>query len=80
MKLEPVSTGHVVRHILDEVVEKKLPVGEYARRRGHSPQKVYYHIREGNLTEEKCPCCSSKVIDVKKADDLFHRLRLQKKD
>lgn len=62
-----------------EVIGEKLPVRKYAELRGHSPQKVYYHIREGNLTEEKC-VCGTKVIDVAKADDLFAKLERQKRD
>lgn len=50
----------------------KLAPIEYGRLRGISPQLVYYHIRQSHIEVERC-LCGKKVVDVKKADEYFHK-------
>lgn len=58
---------------LDDLADTtKLSPREYGKLRGISPQLVYYHIRQGRVMIEHC-ICGRKVIDVKKADEFFHK-------
>jgi hypothetical protein len=59
-----------------ELVGKLSPI-EYGRLRDIAPQLVYYRIRKGQLELEACPGCGRRVIDVRRADDLFRSV-LQK--
>ncbi|HVI79001.1 MAG TPA: hypothetical protein VM715_12730 [Candidatus Acidoferrum sp.] len=49
----------------------KLSPREYALMRGKRPQLVYYYIRTGKLSLEKC-ICGRNVIDVEAADAFFN--------
>lgn len=59
----------------DELADAtKLTPIEYGRMRGIKPQLVYYHLRAhgDQISLERC-LCGKPVIDVKKADEYFHR-------
>jgi hypothetical protein len=57
----------------------KLTPREYAKIRNMAPQLVYYHLRNKHIELELC-ICGRKVIDVKKTDDYFERLRGDKRE
>ena len=48
----------------------KMTPRDYAKTRKMTPQLVYYYIRSGKLTQEKC-ICGRWVIDIKAAEELF---------
>jgi len=52
----------------------KLTPREYAKIRNMQPQLVYYHLRNKHIELEWC-VCGRKVIDVKKVDAYFDKLR-----
>lgn len=52
----------------------KLTPREYAKIRNMQPQLVYYHLRNHHIDLELC-VCGRKVIDVKKTDAFFSKLR-----
>lgn len=45
----------------------------YAKSIGIAPQKVYYHIRAGHLTKERC-ACGRWVVKVADADKIFKKV------
>lgn len=57
--------------------QTKMPVTEYARKRGLQAQLVYYYIRTGKLPDEDC-ICGRRVVDVKAADTFFKALKQKK--
>jgi hypothetical protein len=50
-----------------------MSVREYAKVRGVEPQLIYYYIRTGKISQDACPCCGRKVIDVGSADEFFRQ-------
>jgi hypothetical protein len=57
----------------------KLTPIEYGKLRGIAPQRVYYHLRTGKLQFEYCNC-GRKVVDVKKADEIFEFTTKEEED
>lgn len=59
---------------LDELADAPLikPVNYAKLYADMTPQKVYYHIRRGNLNVVRCPC-GSKCIKKDAADRLFKK-------
>jgi hypothetical protein len=70
---EPLSTDELLAAMERDEAEgaTKLSPREYGLLRGKRPQLIYYYIRKGKLTLEKC-ICGRNVIDVEKADDFFN--------
>lgn len=48
-----------------------VTVRNFAKARKIEPQHVYYYIRNGKIEQTHCPCCGTKVINLKQATELF---------
>lgn len=63
----------VMRGEVTAVEQTKMTVIDYAKARGIAPQNVYYYIRTGRISQEKC-ICGRYVIDIVSAETFFTEL------